>query len=115
MNSTNPASSDADKKKLLDISEKIFVTGSCLELTAHSTGDVDSYYCDRSKVTLFDSEIGYYDFDTPAELRNMLQKMWEYQHCEYMKEFAVVATISTFRYKTEECVETGIPVFIYQF
>jgi hypothetical protein len=114
MNSTDSASC-ADKKKLLDISEKMFAAGQCSEVTSNSTEETESYYSDKSDLKLLDSEICDYDFDTPSELRTLLNKMWEFQNCDHMKEYAVAATVSTFHHKTEECVETGIPAFVYQF
>lgn len=115
MNSTDFDSPDAEKEKILSISTRIFEVGACSEIMSRQTSQADSYYCDRAELRFFDSEICDYDFTTPAALRNMLEKMWDYQQCGYMKEFAVVATISAFRHKAEECIETRIPAFIYQF
>ena len=117
MNSTNFSPPDAGKEKILDISSKLFEAGKCLEMMSTPSAEADSYYCERADLRLFDSELFYYGIDTPAELRNMLQRMWEYQQCEYMKEFAVPATIAAFHNKVEDPVETQaeIPSFIYNF
>ena len=117
MNSTNFSPPDAEKEKILDISTKLFEAGQCREIMSTQSAEANSYYCERADLRLFDSELFCYGFDTPAELRNMLQRMWEYQHCEYMKEFAVPATIAAFHNKVEDPVETQaeIPSFIYNF
>jgi len=115
MNSTEGGPANTEKEKILEVSTGIGKSGACSEVLGAGTPEVESYYCDRADAKLFPSEVFRYDFQTPAELRAMLQQMWEYQGCGYMKEYAVVAVISTFRYKAEKCVETGIPAFIYQF
>jgi hypothetical protein len=115
MNSTEFVSPNEEKEKILEVCTKIFVTGTCSTVMSTQSAEVDSYYSDRADLRLFDAEICDYDFATPAELRVLLQKMWEYQECAYMKEFAAVATVAAFRNKADDDVETGIPTFIYQF
>ena len=117
MDSTNSAPSNIDKKKILEICTKIYKAGECREIVSEPSGKAESYYDDRADLKHFDCEIYEYDFATPAELRNLLEKMWEYQDCNYMKEFAVVAIIAAFHSKNEntERDKTEIPAFIYNF
>lgn len=117
MNSTDKNPSNAEKKKLFEISGKLFETGRCREIMSTRFESADSYFCDRANLRLFASELFSYDFGSPAELRNMLQQMWKYQGCDYMQEFAVPATIAAFHNKVEDPVDTQgeIPSFIYNF
>lgn len=117
MNSTDKNAPNVEKEKILDVSKKIFETGQCREIMSTRSEAAESYYCDRADLRLFDSKLFSYDFDSPAELRKMLLQMWEYQRCDYMKEFAVPATIAAFHNKEEDPVETRgeIPSFIYNF
>jgi hypothetical protein len=109
------ASSNQEKMKILSISIELSDSEKYREIMGLAPQDGDSYYQDRQDLKLFDSLIFEYDFSSLAELKNMIQRMWQFQECEFMKEYAVVSTIAAFRYKVEECVEKGITAYIYQF
>jgi len=116
--STNPKNENTpEQEKIFDICKKLSRLKSCCEIMSKQSPETESYYSDKADLQLFDNEIFNYDFNTPAELRNTLENMWEHQRCEHMKEFAVVATIATFHNKKEHSEETkvNIPAFIYNF
>ncbi|NVN88998.1 MAG: hypothetical protein HXX11_00220 [Desulfuromonadales bacterium] len=117
MSSTNFKTPNTEKEKILECCSKIHQDGKCSEIMSTPSEETDSYYCNKSDMQLFESEVYDYDFNTPVELRTMLQNMWHYQGHEYMKEFAVIATIAAFHNKAETAVQakTGIPAFIYNF
>jgi len=117
MNSTDKNAPNVEKEKILDVSKKIFETGQCNGIMSARSEAAESYFCDRAGLRLFPFELFSYGFDSPAELRKMLLQMWEFQHCDYMKEFAVPAVIAAFHNKVEDPVETQgeIPSFIYNF
>ena len=115
MNSTNEKKINLEKTKIVELCSKLHSEEIKNKVFPEIDKECESYFEDRTQVRLFPSEIFEYHFNTPAELRNALQQMWKYQNCEYMKEFAPVATIATIKNKKDECVETNIPSFIYQF
>ena len=117
MNSTNFESPDLEKEKILEICSKLATENKCDAILSSPSADAESYYCNRNDVRLFESELFDFDFSTPVELRTLLTKMWEYQSHECMKEFAVVATVATFKNKAESTAhaKASIPAFIYNF
>jgi hypothetical protein len=117
MDSTKFAAPNADMENILELCTKIRTTGACDEVLSKPSADLESYYCDRADLRLYDAELFEYDFATPAELRSLLLHMWEYQQCNHMKEFAAAATIATFHNKKEEPDgnQGAIPAFIYNF
>jgi hypothetical protein len=117
MDSTKSASPDSDKKIIHETCVKAHKAGGGVDMLNEPSAGAESYYCDRTGLRLFNAELLEYDFETPMELRTMLQQMWEHQQCGYMKEFAVVVTIAAFHNKKEESdgINAEIPSFIYNF
>lgn len=118
MSSTDAALSNPEKAKLFETCRRIYDAGNSGGILSAPSPDSESYYCNRSELRQFESEISDYDFSTPVELRTMLQNMWDFQQCAYMKDFAAVVTVATFQNKPENNAQQtaeAIPAFIYNF
>jgi hypothetical protein len=116
MSSTNFSTPNTEKEKILEICTKLYTEEKRDDVLLTTSSVTESYYVNRSDIRLFESELLDYEFSTPVELKTLLKIMWEYQGNDYMKEFAVAATVAAFKNKSEDSADTkGIPSFIYNF
>lgn len=105
-----------DQRKLLEIVTEIH-NNLPAECDFYKNNDVDSYYLKTEDIKLFPREIFEYQFDTPNELRMLLNEMWEFQGCDYMKSLISLCLASAFKYKEDgnKVHDGGISAFVYEF